>query len=100
MVLHPRIFNKMITAEMISVGKSRSLKVQTLSDISTTCSFIMLLLKLYHSMVTIICSMVILYHFRFSVPVILSLPSTVISLTKKEPLKVHHHKLTSRCDFL
>ncbi|KAF3514596.1 hypothetical protein F2Q69_00009278 [Brassica cretica] len=36
----------------------------------------------------IICSMVVLYDFRFAVPLILSLPSTVISVTKKEPLKV------------
>ncbi|KAF2581124.1 hypothetical protein F2Q68_00006315 [Brassica cretica] len=32
--------------------------------------------------------MFVLYDFRFAVPLILSLPSTVISVTKKEPLKV------------
>uniref|UniRef100_M4FCG5 Dolichyl-diphosphooligosaccharide--protein glycosyltransferase subunit 2 n=1 Tax=Brassica campestris TaxID=3711 RepID=M4FCG5_BRACM len=37
---------------------------------------------------TIICATVVVYDFRFSVPLILSLPSTVISLSKKEPLKV------------
>ncbi|KAF3592778.1 hypothetical protein DY000_02026999 [Brassica cretica] len=59
-VHHLRILNKMIAAEMISVEKSR----------------------------TIICATAVFCDFRFSVPLILSLPSTVISLTKKEPLKV------------